>query len=549
MIRLAVAALAVAALALFGPGGARSQASEHAAVAAPAPRPPELPGAEEAKAIRLGLTRVLERALLTPDQDYRYRLILRRAVSALRLLPGPRAAELGGVLGDVAAESGGYVGPRALALFSMLDENTRYLGSHDLAGRAGDLVGADGTVYRFFPGHGFQFHPLACFAALNGAVSAGDADRAAQLAAALRARALPKGGALVWEYYFPFNNGRPPWRSGMVQAVAAQAFSRAARLTGDAELLAVAGAAYRALAAGLVERPPAGPWVRLYSFDSALVLNAQLQAAISLADYASESGNTTASVLATRLESTAKTMLPSFDTGFWSLYSLGGHEAPLGYHEYVVSLLRRLAGQNDDPVWASAADRFRRYTTEPPVLHVGPPPPPIYPRPADGYRDRARVGFWLSKASTVTLHAGGAPVVAVFPHGYHELVWAPGPDLRRGSYAASITAAGLAGGRAEVVLAPLVVKRENGPPHVEAFLDGRVLTWRARDAGTPWLALRVRLRAGPATAVLRLGKRPLKGWLRLRVPPGRWGASLLASNSAGWTAEVRLGELAGSGAS
>jgi hypothetical protein len=31
----------------------------------------------------------------------------------------------------------------------------------------------------------------------------------------------------------------------------------------------------------------------------------------------------------------------------------------------------------------------------------------------------------------------------------------------------------------------------------------------------------------------------------VRVPRGRWGATLLAANSAGWTAEIRLGTVAG----
>ena len=60
---------------------------------------------------------------------------------------------------------------------------------------------------------------------------------------------------------------------------------------------------------------------------------------ISIGDYAQISGNTGAAGLAAQLQSTAEALLPKFDTGYWSLYSLGGDESPLSYHDYVVTLL------------------------------------------------------------------------------------------------------------------------------------------------------------------------------------------------------------------
>ena len=67
----------------------------------------------------------------------------------------------------------------------------------------------------------------------------------------------------------------------------------------------------------------AGPWVELYGGVAQIVLNAQLQSAISIADYAELAGDGEAAAYADRLLAAAKAMLPRFDTGHWSLYSLG----------------------------------------------------------------------------------------------------------------------------------------------------------------------------------------------------------------------------------
>ena len=129
------------------------------------------------------------------------------------------------MLHDVGRQWQTYIAPRALALFGMLDTNTRYLGSGAMPPDGANILDADGVVYRAFAGHGLQFHPLANFARLNRLLADGNDPDAAYLAAALISRAVPQKGALTWEYYFPFGGGYPPWTSGMVQAVAARAFA------------------------------------------------------------------------------------------------------------------------------------------------------------------------------------------------------------------------------------------------------------------------------------------------------------------------------------
>src|SRR5204863_158025 len=85
----------------------------------------------------------------------------------LQRLPARRASSLAAVLADVVAQRDRYAAPRALALFSMLQENTYYLARHWLPPAGTDVIADDGMLYRSFPGQGLQFHPLGNFARLG----------------------------------------------------------------------------------------------------------------------------------------------------------------------------------------------------------------------------------------------------------------------------------------------------------------------------------------------------------------------------------------------
>ena len=128
------------------------------------------------------------------------------------------------------------------------------------------------------------------------------------------------------------------------------------------------------------------------------VLNAQLQAALSVGDYATISGNTAATAMATRMTTAARALLPKFDTGYWSLYSLRGDDSPLDYHDYVIGLLRKLGDAHRRGRLAEHRGPVRGLR----VRAAGDPlraaPPTVYPRPADGFLDDAPIRFWLSKA-------------------------------------------------------------------------------------------------------------------------------------------------------
>src|SRR6185312_7541714 len=311
--------------------------------------------------IRQGLALAVERGELMPAEAAGYRATLANVLVRAKGLPPLRTRMLLTVVDDVAAQWRSYTEPRALTLFATLAVNADWLSSHALTGPHPDVEGDDGAVYRFFSGRGYVFHPLANFAKLNADVAAKDDSATAHLAAALLTRAVTKGNSLVWEYDFPFATGHAPWTSGMAQAVAAQAFARAGTLLSDRNLLDTADAAYAAVPRLLSPSSPAKPWVALYSFDRVPVLNAQLQAALSVGDYAAASGNSAAAAMATRLTAAARALLPKFDTGYWSLYSLKGDESPLDYHDYVIGLLRKLKARTGDTVWQKAADRFQGY--------------------------------------------------------------------------------------------------------------------------------------------------------------------------------------------
>jgi len=496
----------------------------------------------DGRAIVKGLRASAAAGRLTGAEAASHRLTLRRARAVLKLLPYTRASNLAAVLHDVAVQSRRFNRPRAVALFEMLETNAEYLGLHALPPSGEDVFDDQGVVYRSFPGHGLQFHPLGNFGHLNGLWMAGRDEDAGVLAHALLERAIPASGArLLWEYYFPFGGGRPPWTSGMSQSVGAAALARTSERLADRELLTAATRAYRSVPGGLTMQLSAGPWIRHYSFSGLIVLNAHLQAALSLGDYAEIAGDQEAKALAARMRATAVAMIPRFDTGYWTHYSLG-REAPLNYHLYVVRILRRLARVTGEEFWRTTAVRFDGYTHEPTLFRVAPLPGVLYPRPVDGFRDLARITFWVSKISRVTLRIGGEPRTLWLSHGWHTLYWNPG-RRKPGMYTGALTAVDLAGNVGRRTLDPIEIKVDREPPEITATVTRKRVTWEAKDPGTPWIRLTLHLRRGARHEALSLGVRSLTGKARIDVPRGAWRATLVAVDSSGNRARVQLGEL------
>ena len=534
-VRLGAALIVALALALLGAATA-SASAERGATAA-----------RSATLARKGVTLALKRHWLVPEEAQAYRASVARALRDIRFLPKLRGEVIAVQLEQITALWSSYTKPRALALFSQLDENLNYLETHIIPPGRIDVPDENGVVYRWFPGKGLEFHPLAAFGALNAASLAGDPDRTQQLSAALVARGIPRGNSLVWEYSFNFGFGRPPWVSGMAQAVAAQALGRAAALLEDPALTSVASRAYAAVPP-LTMKLSAGPWVRLYSFNREAVLNAQLQTVLSLLSYAGDTGDPAASTLAQQLNTAAQALLPRFDTGDWSRYELGGSYATKEYQLFVTQLLAKLAAKTQDPFWVDAAKRFHGYYYDPPQITPGPPPPTLYPQPLDGYLDVAQISVTLSQNASVSLAVAGQVSTFRFGRGTHVLTWTPPADLAPGTYPAQIAATNRAGRRGTVKLPPVVIAWDTAPPQVAAQLQSGTLAWQGVDPGTPWLALHVDF-ADPAGVnppqTVDLAQQPVSGSAPFTVPPGTWQATFVATNSAGLVASVDLGIVTG----
>ena len=519
-----------------------------AAVALALPAVAHATTAQDAALARKGITRALERHWVKPLDAQRYRAAVTRAVRDAKTLPRLRADVVAAQLSQLTPLWDSYTSPRALTLFTQLETNLDYFESHVVPTTRIDVPDDEGVVYRWFPRLGLEFHPLANFGALNYVASTGDPEATRTLADALVARAIPRGGRLLWEYEFRFVGGRPPWVSGMAQAVAAQALARSAALLEDSQLGADAVRAFASVPSLLLSLP-SGPWVRLYGFNGQVVLNAQLQAILSLVEYANATQDEAAVGLAQQLAATARVLFPRFDTGDWSRYQLGGAYATREYQKFVTDLLAKLAKQTQDPFWAATAQRFHAYYYDPPQVTQPAPPPAIWPQPADGWLDVAPITITLSMRASVTLAVGGNISTYKLGAGTRTLNWTPPPGLAPGTYPARVAVKSYAGNKATYALAPVVVRADTTPPAiVAASLSGTTLTWQADDPGTPWLALHVDL-VDPSGVnppqTIDLGQQPTSGSLVLTVPPGTWQATLQATNSAGLTTPYPLGTLTG----
>jgi hypothetical protein len=523
------ALVAAAALAFLVPAAAQASAVRDAALA------------------RRGLAHAQKRHWLKAQDVQAYRATVSRALRDVRTLPTLRAQIVEAQLAQLTPLWDSYVRPRALALFTQLAANLDYLETHRLPAVRTDITGDDDVVYRWFPGRGFEFHPLASFSALLNDAAAKDTGTTQTLADALLARAIPRGSRLLWEYSFPYGIGRPPWASGMAEAVAAQALARAGALLEQPLYTAAAAKAFAAVPP-LLMQVGGGPWIRLYGFNDEIVLNAQLQTALSLIEYAATTGDARADDLADGLLANAQALFPRFDTGDWSLYELGGGYASRDYETFVTTLLAKLATKTQEPFWNAAAQRFRAYLYDPPQVVQTAPPQPVWPQPQDGFLDTGTISITLSMRSSVAVAVAGKVTTYRLSAGPHVLTWKPPPGLAPGTYPVQLSAVSYAGNRRTYPLAPFVVQWDTQPPPLTAQLAGTTLTWSSTDAGTPWLSLSVQLVdptgvAAPQT--LLLGHEPLAGSTQLAPPPGTWDATLSATNSAGQTTTSALGTITG----
>jgi hypothetical protein len=163
---------------------------------------------------------------------------------------------------------------------------------------------------------------------------------------------------------------------------------------------------------------------------------------IGLHDLAELTGDARTQALYAAGESEARMAVPRYDTGAWSLYSLGV-EADLGYHDLVTGFLTNLCKRTGQPVYCDTATRFKGYRRTPPVVA------PTTTRIRAGRS--ARLRFTLDKISRVgviVLRADGRIVFATSAtvgRGSRYYTWAR--PAAAGSYTLRVTATDLAGNR------------------------------------------------------------------------------------------------------
>jgi hypothetical protein len=428
------------------------------------PPPPPGPCAAATPGLRASATsvnqaidRARSRNQITAEAAAAYKKSYSSAKSTRNKLSGSYRNELSSVISRLEriAAADRLTGSRMPALFLQLDRNAEFWGGdpkfparEDVpeepcrrasTGRAGSRIQFYGSqlVFQYYPGQGLQIQPLANFGKANGIYTAcrrkeERCDEAALkvLLDELVAIRSSRGGSTTWEYYFPFGGGTPPWVSGMSQGTAIQALTRGSILLKQPSYLEHAKRAI-----GLFEKStPTGVRVRgegggyhyaIYSFAPGLrVLNAFLQTITGIYDYARTAKDSGAMRLFRMGDRSARREVPRYDTGAWSLYSQGGAESDLNYHNVVTDFLENLCSRTKTSVYCQKADRFNAYKkAKPRVSYKGP--------------GSARVGrrtaltFTLNKVSCVTAtirNAGGSQVYrsqVKFFRGRRSFTWQP----------------------------------------------------------------------------------------------------------------------------
>jgi hypothetical protein len=365
------------------------------ALAAPLAAAPQTRAADDPVLVALGHGSLTLQ--ITPQQSSQWRADYRRAVLTVASLPkGQRRNELGAVvriLRGIAAR--GALAPDVMPMaFLPLERNTEWWSAHGAPASGGSpgekgaqgrkckplrfpkkkkkhkkahaarlSFPGSGVVFQWYPGMGLQVQVNGTFAEVNTLFAQNTPESIAAARDTLDEMltlATRRGGAITWEYLFPFSGAQPPWTSGLSQATAIRAYLRANRLGVAREAGALFG-----VRAPLGIRVPLGRdgnWYALYSFaPGALVLNADLNAVIALHDLARISGDPQTAALEAAGMRALRRRIKSFDLqGVWSRYEEGGPPADLNYHVLNRDLAGVLCRRTGEEAICKASDSFAR---------------------------------------------------------------------------------------------------------------------------------------------------------------------------------------------
>ena len=365
------------------------------ALAAPLAAAPQTRAADDPVLVALGHASLTLQ--ITPQQSSQWRADYRRAVLTVASLPkGQRRNELGAVvriLRGIAAR--GALAPDVMPMaFLTLERNTEWWSAHGAPASGGSpgekgaqgrkckplrfpkrkkkhkkahaarlSFPGSGVVFQWYPGMGLQVQVNGTFAEVNTLFAQNTPESIAAARDTLDEMltlATRRGGAITWEYLFPFSGAQPPWTSGLSQATAIRAYLRANRVG-----VARAAGALFGVRAPLGIRVPLGrdgDWYALYSFaPGALVLNADLNAVIALHDLARISGDPQTAALEAAGMRALRRRIKSFDLqGVWSRYEEGGPPADLNYHVLNRDLAGALCRRTGEAAICRASDSFAR---------------------------------------------------------------------------------------------------------------------------------------------------------------------------------------------
>ena len=466
---------------VVGGDGARVEEDPYlpSAAATKLPRSPQAAARPRGATFAAGpsVKRVLRSALdagQLQGEDYaRYRDLYKSARSARRRLSGARENELASVIRTLEriARAGELTTSRMPALFLTLERNTDFWLERSFPGSGLRVrFGSSPVTFQYYPGEGLQIQPLANFGKANALYNACDAgegedcrtaDDLRELLDQMAALAARRSGFVAWEYYFEYAGGEPPWISGIAQGTGIQAMTRGSELLSEPRYRELASSALGAFE----KRAPTGVRVSsrggshylLYSFDRRLlVLNGFLQAVTGLFDYSLITGDERGLRLFERGDRAARRELKRYDTGAWSLYSMGGRESTLNYHELVTGFMGNLCERTGHASYCDREQRFKGYLEEPPRLE-------LITGDAQAER-RTRLRFRLSKVARVKIVVSRGDTVVRreterFFRGKRYVVWTP---RSAGTYDVRLEAVDLAGNEGSAEGTIVVRKASDG---------------------------------------------------------------------------------------
>lgn len=387
--------------------------------------------------------------------DYgNYRASWAAAGSTTKHLRGTRASQLRAVMANLQsmAAAHAFTPSRLPALFLTLDRNRQWWSAGPMLspGQETEFTGSN-LVWEYYAGQGLQLQVLATFGRADGMYSAGRYPQMRALLDEMIPLAVDRGGGIVWEYYFDWEGGAPPWTSAMSQGTGLEALTRAAKAFGATAGPSGSSSTYLQIAqqalpiftvappTGVRVPTPAGTRYLQYTFSPRTdIINAFLQSLIGLYDYAQLSGNAEAEQLFSLGNADAEAELPRFDTGAWSLYE-PGIEDDLSYHVLVTGFLDQLCSRTKAPVYCTTAQHFHAYMKTPPVLGQL-STRAVAKRPVSlrfSLSKYSHVGIVISRAQQTVFQTS-----ASFAYGAHTFAI---PALRAGAYQVVLAATDLAG--------------------------------------------------------------------------------------------------------